>query len=73
MQNWIIDLKFRRPNSQFILVGDFNSRKPPMKDLYHLNDKNIPTFKWYRGDKKGQSTLDWFVSVNSLKAEIEYM
>lgn len=45
MEKWINEMRCKKPNSQFLICGDFNTSDQPIEHWYRLTEKDKPTYQ----------------------------
>lgn len=55
-----------KPNSIFVICGDFNSDSNPLPFLYNYNNENIKTFNRKKKTKSVSSLTDWILCNKDL-------
>ena len=75
LQQWVVELRAKKPSAIFLIAGDFNSAQCPLKYLHELaptigSDGNqITTFRRDVLGELRQSRTDWLLCSHQLQHE----
>ena len=75
LQDWIIELRCKKPTAIFLIAGDFNTAKQPIEhfhELSHEDGTEHPTFRRVVQGVTRQSRTDWVLCSHELHHETLY-